>query len=196
MRKYIHRFYIYVRVVGGLALLLLLVVASYIVFFPSESLPESGPASGVIVLGAAPNSPAIRQRATQGLSVYQNGFARNIVLSGGKTYWQDESEAQNMARYLTKATATTLPIVLEEASTDTYENIRNSLVLLPWEDGVVIVSDVYHVPRAVLVAKRLGYDPVYWSSPSSRYYRPAELVGYYMREIAAIIWYIPRLVKS
>lgn len=161
--------------------------------FPQESLPPvSRPADAVIVLGAAPNSPAIRNRVLAGYAIYASGRAQAMILTGGNTSSKDESEAMNMARYIQAQEGEGLPLVLEERSTNTYENLRYAQQLVPTARRIVIVSDTYHTPRAFITAKSLGFEDVYWSSPDSSYYRRSELVWYYMREMVAMVSYIPK----
>ena len=177
-------------------LTVLLADAFFVLGFPRTSLPKSGhTADAIVVLGAAPNSPAIRNRAELGKKLYGDGLARTIILTGGVTSSKDESEAKNMARFLSKNTSTSLPLVLEEHSVNTFENLENSKGLVPGVSSIIIVSDTYHLPRAFLIAKRLGYKDVYWASPDSSYYRPSELAWYYAREMVAIVAYLPRFLK-
>lgn len=175
-------------------LLVFLADAVFVLVFPRTSLPQTGEkADAVVVLGAAPNSPAIHNRALKGYQLYNEGRARQLVLSGGVTSNLDESEAQNMNRFLQKQG---LPVqaVLEQKSTNTLENLENSRRLLPEAGSVIVVSDVYHLPRAFLVAKAVGFARVYWDAPSSNYYKASELMWYYGREVVAILAYIPKLL--
>ena len=96
-----------------------------------------------------------------------------------------------MERYYSYAHA-----LLEQKSTNTLENLKNSKKLVLGGSSVIVVSDTYHLPRAFLVAKAVGFSRVYWSAPSSSYYEPAELVRYYGREFAAVLAYIPRLIST
>lgn len=171
--------------------------AAMVLGFSQQSLPsKEKPADAVIVLGAAPNSPAIRNRASKGVELYNAGLAKAIILTGGNTSSKDESEAMNMARFLMKGEkSTAVPLLLEEHSANTYENLANSRELIPGAKSILIVSDTYHQARAFLIAKRLGFADVYWASPPSDYYRPKELAWYYGREMVAILAYIPRLVS-
>lgn len=184
------------KCIAYIIVLVLLVDGLFVTLFPRKSLPPTDyPADAIIVLGAAPNSPAIRNRASKGLELYYAGQAQQLILTGGNTSSRDESEAMNMNRFLARIETTAVPTTLEERSTNTFENLQNSRALVPEAKRIIIVSDTYHLPRAFLIAKRLGYVDVYWESPSSNYYRPSELVWYYGREMAAILAYIPKFVK-
>lgn len=184
-----------INIVIKLVVLLVLADAVFVWAFPNTDLPpQDKPADAVIVLGAAPNSPAIRNRARLGYLLYTDGLAKAIILTGGKTSSKDESEAMNMARFLTSEEPATAPLVLEEQSANTFENLRNSKQLVPTADSIIIVSDSYHLPRAFLTAKSLGFSDVYWDSPNSDYYGSRELAWYYIREVVAIIAYLPKLL--
>lgn len=175
-------------------IIILLADVVFVLAFPRAAMPPAGaPADVAIVLGAAPNSPAIHFRALQGYELYHQGYAKQLILSGGVTSSLDESEAQNMNRFLLKQ-GLDARALLEEKSTNTLENLENSKRLVPGVGSVVVVSDAYHLPRAYLVAKAVGFSRVYWSAPSSNYYKPAELAWYYGREFAAVLVYIPKLV--
>lgn len=179
------------------AFCILVADAAFVLVFPRTHLPREGsPADLVVVLGAAPNSPAIRNRASLGYDLYTEGQAQQLVLTGGITSVRDESEAMNMARYLLKSRQATGHIVLEERSANTFENLTNTQQLVPRAESLLIVSDAYHVPRAFLIAKRLGFRDVYWDSPDSGYYKRSELIWYYGREMAAILAYIPHFIKG
>lgn len=179
-----------------IVVLILVVDVVFVLAFPRTSLPPAGKQAGaVIVLGAAPNSPAIRFRALKGYELYREGYAEQLVLSGGVTSNLDESEAQNMNRFLLKQGFDVRPL-LEQKSTNTLENLEKSKKLIPEVTSVVVVSDAYHLPRAFLVARAVGFSRVYWSAPASNYYKPVELAWYYGREFAAVLVYIPKLIYT
>ncbi len=153
-------------------------------------------ADAILVLGAAIYTPALYNRTLEGLNLYQNGKADEMVLSGGKIASADISEAEYMEKVV-KANSTVLPqYVLEDQSHNTYENIINSKKKLGGKTRVVIVSDRFHLARAVLMAKREGYDEVYWSAPDPSYYSEKELRFYYFRELVAMISYLPHFIKG
>ncbi len=86
--------------------------------------------------------------------------------------------------------------ILEDQSRDTYQNIKFSKAKIPNAQSVIIVSDAFHLARGVLLAKREGFKKVYWAAPSQTTYRPGELVFYYVREMFAIIAYVPKFVRG
>lgn len=159
------------------------------------------PADAIIVLGAAINTPALYNRTLKGLELYENNKADLMVFSGGKIAPSDISEAEYMEQVVLSRSMQNVNYVLEEQSTNTYENIYNSQKIIQQklgqtagESSVIIVSDEYHLGRAVLLAKRAGFETVYWQAPQPDYYHDNELRYYYFRELVAMISYIPKLV--
>jgi uncharacterized SAM-binding protein YcdF (DUF218 family) len=156
--------------------------------------PAIDHADAIIVLGAAINTPALTNRTLKGLELFEQGKADVMVLSGGKISEADISEAQYMEKVIKKNATKEVKYILEEDSHSTYENITNSKAKLGDKESVIVVSDAFHLARAFLMAKRAGFETVYWSAPSSGYYQRPELRYYYFREFAAMINYIPKLI--
>lgn len=148
----------------------------------------------IIVLGAAINTPALYNRTRTGLDLYEQGKADTIVLSGGRISDKDISEAGYMQRVIRQNSDPVPRLIIEDQSHSTYENLKNSRGKLPGPRSVIIVSDAFHLARSVLLARRLGFKKVYWDAPASSYYGQAELIRYYLREIIAMIGYIPRFI--
>jgi uncharacterized SAM-binding protein YcdF (DUF218 family) len=153
-------------------------------------------ADGIIILGAAINTPALYNRSMHGLKLYQQGKADLLILSGGRISQEDISEAQYMEKVIKQNAGVPVRIILEQDSRSTFENIYNSKAAAPEVKSVIVVSDKFHLARAFLVAKRVGYEKVYWSAPESDYYKKEELAFYYFREALAILWYMPKLVMD
>jgi hypothetical protein len=176
-----------------------------------------------VVLGAAINTPALYNRTIEGLKLFNEGYAGEMVLTGGVDYPKSIPEAVYMQNVIiakwenqtanphpsplpstfAKATAdeegegdkTELPrMILDEDAHSTYENLQNTKNKIGADKSIIIVSDGFHLARAVLVAERLGFKSILWDSPSPSYYRPTELAYYYMREVLAMIDYLPKFI--
>lgn len=154
--------------------------------------PKIEHADAIIVLGAAINTPALYNRTLEGLRLYNEGKAPVMILSGGRISDADISEAQYMQKVLKQNTDTDPNMILEQSSHNTYENIVNSKAKVPNAKSVIIVSDEFHLARAVLTARTNGFNEVYWSYPEPTYYSKSELNRYYLRELAAMLSYIPK----
>jgi uncharacterized SAM-binding protein YcdF (DUF218 family) len=167
-----------------------------IIGFFSLYRPALKPVDDIVVLGAAVKTEAAYQRSLEGLKLYQEGLGKAIVVSGGVDYPKGQSEASYMKQTIQANSSSTVPIIVENQSDSTYENLVNTKGLIGPTSSIIIVSDDYHLARAVLMAERLGFKKVYWSSPSPSYYSKTELSFYFFREITAMIDYIPKFVTG
>ncbi len=97
-----------------------------------------------------------------------------LIVSGGQGGNEPFSEAKGMYDYLLKKGLEEDRIIMEDKSVNTYENLTFSKEILDslgdGEAQVGIVSNNFHVYRAVQLAKHNGYDTVYGiSAPSYPY---------------------------
>lgn len=189
-----------ILIFGILFLGLLFVADVGLVWGMAHIRPDIKDADAIIVLGAAINTPALKNRTLKGLELYEDGKSDLMVLSGGKIADSDISEAEFMAKVIDQNQEAPVKYVLEDQSHNTYENLKNSKAELdikkPGADSVIIVSDAFHLARAVLLAKRIGFETVYWQAPSSGYYQRPELRFYYVREFFAMLSYIPKFISG
>ncbi len=162
----------------------------------SQYRPQIQKADAVVVLGAAIYTPALYNRSLEGLSLYEQGKAPEIVVSGGRISDKDISEAGYMKKIITANAKEEVPVILEDQSHSTYENLKNTREKIGQGKSIIIVSDEFHLARAVLLAFRMGFHPVYWSAPKPTYYNKKDLAYYYMREVFAMISYIPKFIRG
>jgi uncharacterized SAM-binding protein YcdF (DUF218 family) len=165
-----------------------------VVVFFSVYRPPVTKADAIVVLGAAINTQEIYNRSLEGLKLYQAGDAPVIVLSGGQDFPRAQTEADFMENIIKANSATSVPLILEDQSHSTYDNIKNTKAKIGADKTVIIVSDDFHLARGVLMAAREGLHPVYWNSPKPSYYTKPELAFYYGREFLAMIAYIPKFI--
>lgn len=140
---------------------------------------------GARVYGSTP-SPALSLRLEKALVYLKATQKPVIVVSGAQGNGEDVTEASAMKRYLVERGISEGRIILEEESTNTFENIRNSLNLLGGEQEgrkLLIVSNDFHVLRAKLIAWKLGWDSGTLGSSSP----PSVVVQYHLREFFGII---------
>lgn len=115
----------------------------------------------IVILGAAVwadgPSPTLRRRAAHGAALFHAGQGRVVVPCGGEGPYPP-SEADVMQTLLVSADVPAHVIHLEDRSTTTYENLRNARAILRRLEmrDVIIVTDTYHAPRSLLVARALG----------------------------------------
>ena len=107
------------------------------------------------------------------------------IVSGGQGFNEPFSEADGMADYLIENGIEKSRILLEDESTNTLENIRNSKALMESSyNGVGIVTNNFHVFRAVQLAKAQGLENVCGiAADSSKIYLPNNV----LRECCGIL---------
>ena len=119
-----------------------------------------------VVLGAAQYdgrpSPQLQARLDHAVRLWQRGAARLIIVTGGKQEGDRFTEAESGREYLVAAGVPLRSIVVEPRGTSTFESlrlVRDETRELQVE-RIAIVSDPYHVLRASLVARELGFDAI------------------------------------
>jgi uncharacterized SAM-binding protein YcdF (DUF218 family) len=123
----------------------------------------SVPSDTVIVLGASAFyrgawNPCLVSRVRQGVRLVQSGKAEQLILSGGLDIEDGAIEANVMRDIALQFGADSAQIILESRATSTAENLEFSRDLMRRAGlrSAIIVSDPYHLPRASLIARRLG----------------------------------------
>lgn len=135
-----------------------------LIFSEYNAVPKSG-ADYMIVLGAQwkPEGPSeVLRRRLDKAAEYLNANPDTVVIvSGGQGSDEPISEAAGMRQYLANAGISDERILMEDKSTSTRENLMFSSSLLDKEnDRVVIVSNNFHMFRALRLAKKQGYQNV------------------------------------
>lgn len=105
------------------------------------------------------------------------------ILSGGQGADEPISEALCMFNELTKRGINADRLILESESSDTNQNIRNSLKLMPSDAEFGIVSNNFHIYRAVQISEKISGKKV---SGIASQYKDALIVHYMAREAVGI----------
>ena len=113
-----------------------------------------------IVLGAKVKkdslSLSLRYRLDAALAYANENPHVTLILSGGQGADEPMSEAEAMRRFLTDNGIEESRLILEDASTSTYENLLFSKKLLPSDvDSITIISSDFHLARAQKIAGSL-----------------------------------------
>lgn len=137
-------------------------------------------------------SPCLYYRVDHGISLWREGEAKKIIFSGGGAD-KMPNEAHGMLDLALSKGVTRSAILLEDSSKTTYENLLFTKNLMQKNDlhSIIIVSDPYHLPRAELVAKKLGLDAtVSPTFDSPCWYRFTYFSPYFLREGLALLYYL------
>lgn len=145
----------------------------------------------IIVLGCQVRGRTLSQflkaRLDKGIELYNDGYAKYIIVSGGQGPGEDITEAEAMKIYLVSNGINEENIIMEDASSNTMENLRNSKLAMEEKrlDTAIVVSNKYHLKRASIMVKKTGIDASYSGVYVSKYFLN-EIYGFF-REIPAII---------
>jgi vancomycin permeability regulator SanA len=186
---------------GLVVALILLVVVAFLVTYRAidqrSVRDDARPADVILVLGSAvwPNeqpSPSLRSRTQRAITLYQDGLASHLILSGGLGRYPPE-EAEVMRRLAETAGVPAEAMILDVEAHSTWESITQAREIMDQEgwETVIIVSDPFHITRALLMAEDLGI--VAYGSPaldSPTYTLPTKRVFYTSREVLAVWWYL------
>ena len=118
-----------------------------------------------IVLGAqwkaSGPSAVLRKRLDKAVDYLLANPDTKVIVSGGKGSNEPIAEAEGMYGYLVQAGIGEERILVEDGSRNTCENLMFSGELLDKEgDSVVIVTNNFHVFRALGIARKQGYEKV------------------------------------
>ncbi|MBK9712348.1 MAG: YdcF family protein [Kouleothrix sp.] len=156
-----------------------------------------GRVGAAVVLGAAQwngdPSPVLRARLDHALDLYQGGRVRQIILTGGVGPGDATSEADAGRAYLLDRGVAPEALLLEQTGTTTLESLRNTAEIARANriGAVILVSDPFHMLRALKMARDLGliaYGSPTRTSPISG--NTLEEIRYVVRESWAYLVYL------
>lgn len=146
----------------------------------------------VIVLGCKVKgdrpSRMLRYRLDEAYDYLKDNKNAVCIVSGGKGKDESISEAQCMFNYLTSKDISADRVIMEDKSTNTYQNITFSKEIIKQRnlpENITIVTDGFHQYRASFIAKRCKVKKSYsLSAKTELFFLPT----YWVREWAAILY--------
>lgn len=150
---------------------------------------ETCEADVAIILGAGTAdgevSPVFKERIHHGIWLYQNGYVKKLIFTGGYGEGNEQSDSYTAKGYALSLGVPEKDIWIEEKSTITQENIDNAKILM--EDAgmktALIVSDPLHMKRAMLMAKDAGIEAYTSPTPSTMYRSVKNKLTFLGREV-------------
>ena len=136
---------------------------------------EAAPADCIIVLGAGTNgkapNPVFKERLNHAVTLYHEGYADLILLTGGYSPGNDRSDAAIAGQYLLELGIPEDAILLEERSTVTQENLQFAREIMEEENlsTCILISDPLHMKRSMLMAKDYEISAYSSPTPTTRY---------------------------
>ena len=152
-------------------------------------------ADAALVLGAAAwgdkPSPVFRERIRHAVELYKSGAVRWIVFTGGTPVPGYPSEAEVGREFALKAGVPMTAMLAETDSRTTWQNLQNACRLAePFGiHSYLLVSDPWHMHRALLMAKDLGVSAYPSPTQSSRFRTFGARLNFLFRETWLYIGY-------
>lgn len=145
----------------------------------------------IIVLGAlvTKDGPAMSTiyRLDEAIKYLNENQNTKCILTGGKGDNEPECESIVMAQYLIDNGIKSDRLLIENESTSTLENLENSKLYCDVENNSIgIVTNNFHICRALFLAEKLGYKDV---SGLSCYSLPINTLSNVLREAVSLLIY-------
>ncbi|NNM28753.1 MAG: YdcF family protein [Akkermansiaceae bacterium] len=144
-----------------------------------------------VVLGAAAYhkkpSPVFEERINHAINLYKSGRVEQIMLTGGFGEGAPFAESEVARLYCLDKGLPESALLMETRSKTTWENLREAKPILEengWKSAL-IVSDPWHLKRAVAMARHLGIEAHPAGTPTTRFRSLKARAGFLVREV----WY-------
>ncbi len=121
-------------------------------------------------------STSLKQRLDTAMEYMEVNEDIIVIVSGGKGTEEQLSEAYVMATYLMNNGVDSERILMEDKATSTRENLIFSFEMIPEDASVGVVTNSFHVYRAMALAKKLDLDNVKGiAAPSQKLLLPSNM---------------------
>ena len=148
---------------------------------------DTHPSSTIaLVLGASLRngkpSAMLADRLDTAVDLYQKGSVKKLIVSGDNRR-EDYNEPEAMKRYLVEHDIPAQDIIPDFAGRRTYDSCYRLKAIFD-QTSVLIVTQKFHLPRALYLCQHLGIDSIGVIADRSRYNSLAES---YIRELFASV---------
>ena len=179
----------YIVIAGIIGILIVLVINLYVKLSTKKQIIKNEDYSKlnnidcIIVLGAGiwgeKPSPMLEDRLLQGIELYEKGVAPKIIMSGDHGR-EEYDEVNVMKDFAIEKGIPSNDIFMDHAGFSSYESIYRAKEIFEAKK-VVIVTQEYHLYRALHIANSLGLEAYGVSSD------PRQYVGATYRELREIL---------
>ena len=171
---------IVVALIVGISYAILHISSDKYIYNDVSKLPHSQAAMilGAAVLQNGTLSAALKDRVDMAIKVYQAGKADKILVTGNNATVA-YNEVNPVRKYLLAQGVPDADIFLDHAGFDTYSSMYRARDVFAVK-SLIVVSQSFHLPRAVYIARYLGLDAVGVNADRGHY-----LAYNYFREVFA-----------
>lgn len=126
----------------------------------------------ILVLGAGVRdngrpSPMLVDRLLQGIELYKNGFSDRLLMSGDHGR-KEYDEVNVMKQFAIDRGIASEHVFMDHAGFSTYESLYRARDIFETE-RIIIVTQKYHIYRALYIADKLGLEAYGVASDPRRY---------------------------
>ena len=130
-------------------------------------------------------SPMLAGRVDGGIDLYRTGRVSKLLMTGDNGS-VDYDEVTAMRDYAIRKGIPPKDIVRDHAGFSTYESCYRARSIFG-VDSAILVTQRYHLPRAVFTCSNLGIETVGFGVPDWGTYNSALLLRYNVREVASTV---------
>lgn len=112
-------------------------------------------------------SDILEDRIMTGIKLYKQGIIKKVIMSGDHGT-EDYDEVNNMKKFAIAEGVKEQDIFMDHAGFRTYDSCYRARDVFG-VDSMVIVTNEFHLPRALYIANKLGIDAVGVKSDSRKY---------------------------
>lgn len=156
-----------------------------------EQAKELSDVDCVLVLGAGiwgnSPSPMLEDRLLQGISLYKNNVSNKIIMSGDHGT-KEYDEVNVMKQFAIERQVESEDIFMDHAGFSTYDSIYRAKEIFQAKK-IIIVTQKYHIYRALYIAEKLGIEAYGVNSDPRKY------AGQVVRDLREIIARDKDLIK-
>lgn len=173
--------FIVILIIFGINLFVVLTTKNKII--NKEQAKEKTDIDCILILGAGiwgdKPSPMLEDRLNQGIELYKKGIAPKIIMSGDHGR-KEYDEVNIMKSYAIEKGVSSEDIFMDHAGFSSYESMYRAKEIFQ-ADKIIIVTQKYHLYRALYIAKSLKMEA--YGVPSN----PRKYAGQFIREIREIL---------
>ncbi len=148
---------------------------------------------GAKVHGGGRLSNMLEDRVLTGLELYRQGKVEKLLLSGDHGR-QAYDEVNAMRDYLLKQGVPAQDIFMDHAGFDTYSSMYRARDVFQVRD-VIVVTQAFHLPRAVFLARSLGLEAVGLVADRRTYTQASRLKSAVREPLARVKSFLETLLR-
>ena len=164
-------------VIAIISIILVLFINFYVVGMANKRMIKDNDYSSlknvdcILILGAGiwgdKPSPMLQDRLDEGVKLYKEGIASKIIMSGDHGR-EEYDEVNIMKEYAIEQGVPSEDIFMDHAGFSTYESIYRAKEIFD-ADNIVIVTQEYHLYRALYIAEKLDINAYGVNSDPRKY---------------------------